>query len=84
MKELVLGKNYWSLSDEVRPTARSVLAPFGRFPACHRSRGKKDVVNNVIHKTKSLKLLVHEGNGGVLAQFKLEFARCQGNSCRDR
>ena len=33
-----------------------------------------DVVNNVIHKTKSLKLLVHEGNGGVLAQFKLEFA----------
>ena len=24
------GENYWSLSDEVRPTARSVLAPFGR------------------------------------------------------
>ena len=36
--------------------------------------GENDVANSVIHKSKSLKLLVREGNGGVLAQFKLEFA----------
>ena len=38
-KTAVLGRNCWS-SDEVRPTARGVLAPFGRFPASHRSREK--------------------------------------------
>ena len=34
------------------------------------------VENNVIHKTKSLKLLVHEGNGGVYADTDMLIQIC--------
>ena len=64
MKELVLGKIIGLFRMKLDPQRGVFWRHLG-----------DDVVNNVIHKSKSLKLLVRDGNGGVLAQFKLEHLR---------
>ena len=60
MNELVLGKIIGLFRMKLDPQRGVFWRHLGDFLQAREN----DVVNNVIHKSKSLKLLVLEGNGG--------------------